>query len=115
MTTRKDTTRDRMAAAAAAGRRNSTAPAAADPTDVDDDGPPLPPRTQPVKVTVELQPIEHGRLKQWCTQTAIDLNLTNVAGAEVLRVLWNLALEDERLAARVRRELKRTGGSRRRS
>lgn len=75
---------------------------------------PRSPRTHPVKVTVELQPLEHRRLRQWCAETAADLDLPLVAAAEVFRVLWDLMLKDRDLAARVREELERTGGSRRR-
>lgn len=93
----------------------ATAPAgAADKTPAPTSAPARGPRVAPVKVTVEMDPTEHRQLRRFTMQAEIDLNLTTVAGAEVLRVLWALACEDERLADRVRRELKRTGGSRRR-
>lgn len=73
----------------------------------------VPSRTKPVKVTVEMSPVEHRKLKRWCALTAADLELSMVAGAEVLRVLWSMAQDDEVLAQRLREELARTGGSRR--
>lgn len=112
--TRKNETADRMAAARAAGRRRSgTATSSAAGAEADQDEPVIP-RTDPVKVTVEMQPIEHRRLRQFCSAVEIEYELTRVAGAEVLRVLWELMQEDPDLTTRVKRELKRTGGSRRR-
>jgi hypothetical protein len=72
------------------------------------------PRTKPVRVTVELQPVEHRGLRRLCERYADDLEVPTVAGAEVLRVLLELAQGDEQLARRVGEELGRTGGSRRR-
>jgi hypothetical protein len=72
------------------------------------------PRTRPVRVTVELSPMEHKALRQWCAQTAADLDLPVVAGAEVFRALLSLMRGDQAMADQVRAELERTGGSRRR-
>lgn len=72
------------------------------------------PRTRPVRVTVELSPMEHKALRQWCASTAAELDLPVVAGAEVFRALLALMQSDETMADRVRAELERTGGSRRR-
>ena len=71
-------------------------------------------RTTPVRVTVELAPIEHRRLRQHCAHYADDLGVPQVAGAEVVRVLLGLLDADAQLAARVGEELRRTGGTRRR-
>ncbi|WP_427896695.1 hypothetical protein ACQHIV_42175 (plasmid) [Kribbella sp. GL6] len=71
-------------------------------------------RVRPVKVTVELQPIEHQRLTRWAQRFAEELQLPRIAGAEVFRVLLDLMQHDEALAARVGQELARTGGTRRR-
>ncbi|GAA5170841.1 hypothetical protein GCM10023321_68560 [Pseudonocardia eucalypti] len=72
------------------------------------------PRTRPVRVTVELSPMEHKALRQWCAQTSADLDLPLVAGAEVFRALLSLMRTDPAVAEAVRTELNRTGGSRRR-
>ena len=72
------------------------------------------PRTRPVRVTVELSPMEHKALRQWCALTAGDLDLPVVAGAEVFRALLSLMRGNPEVADQVRTELERTGGSRRR-
>lgn len=75
---------------------------------------PAPPRTKVIKATVDLQPVEHRRLRAWCQDTADVLGIPEVAHSEVIRVLIRLVQEDPKLAARVRAELEQTGGSRRR-
>jgi hypothetical protein len=72
------------------------------------------PRTRPVRVTVELSPMEHKALRQWCAVTAAELDLPVVAGAEVFRALLSLMRGSQEMAEQVRIELERTGGSRRR-
>ncbi|HEV7787671.1 MAG TPA: hypothetical protein VGP05_01555 [Pseudonocardia sp.] len=111
-------------AAAVAGSSGARAPAgpriesaAADPPGVEAGGGPVSsrvPRTRPVRVTVELSPMEHKALRQWCAQTSADLDLPVVAGAEVFRALLSLMRGDPEVADQVRAELERTGGSRRR-
>jgi hypothetical protein len=110
-------------AAAVAGSSGARAPAgprtesAADPAGVEAGGGPVSsrvPRTRPVRVTVELSPMEHKALRQWCAQTSADLDLPVVAGAEVFRALLSLMRGDPEVAEQVRAELERTGGSRRR-
>ncbi|MFD3407010.1 hypothetical protein ACFWUU_40380 [Kribbella sp. NPDC058693] len=71
-------------------------------------------RVKPVKVTVELQPIEHQGLTRMTQRYAEELQLPRIAGAEVFRVLLDLLQHDEDLAERVGQELARTGGTRRR-
>ncbi|MDT7659382.1 MAG: hypothetical protein QOF38_4097 [Pseudonocardiales bacterium] len=110
-------------AAAVAGSSGARAPAgprtesAADPAGAEAGGGPVSsrvPRTRPVRVTVELSPMEHKALRQWCAQTSADLDLPVVAGAEVFRALLSLMRGDPEVAEQVRAELERTGGSRRR-
>jgi len=72
------------------------------------------PRTRPVRMTVEMAPVEHRRLRRLCQRYAEDLDLPDVASAEVVRVLVELAATDDDLAARVGHVLRRTGGNRRR-
>jgi hypothetical protein len=71
-------------------------------------------RVKPVKVTVELQPVEHQGLMRSTQRFAEELQLPRIAGAEVFRVLLDLMQHDEDLAERVGQELARTGGTRRR-
>lgn len=78
------------------------------------DAEPRVPRTRPVRVTVELSPMEHKQLRRWCAETSADLDLPVVAGAEVFRALLNLMHDHPEVAEQVRVELARTGGSRRR-
>lgn len=73
------------------------------------------PRTRPVRVTVELAPMEHKALRQWCAQTSAELDLPVVAGAEVFRALLSLMRGSPEVAEQVRAELLRSGGSRRRN
>lgn len=70
-------------------------------------------RTKPVKMTVDLSPIEHRKLKLWCAQTAADLELPEVAASEVVRILVARLQSDADLAERIRADLAENGGSRR--
>jgi hypothetical protein len=72
------------------------------------------PRTKPVRVTVELSPIEHRKLRKLCDRFIDELDLAEVARAEIFRALLNLADQDPQLADRLAQELRRTGGTRRR-
>lgn len=92
----------------------AAAVAAGDPVPPDADDEPRVPRTRPVRVTVELSPMEHKLLRRWCAESSADLDLPVVAGAEVFRALLSLMHSDPEVAERVRAELARTGGSRRR-
>jgi hypothetical protein len=72
------------------------------------------PRVKPVRVVVELQPVEHRNLRRLSDSFADEIGVPQVAMAEVVRVLLDVVQDDERLAARVVKELARTGGTRRR-
>ncbi len=72
------------------------------------------PRTRPVRMTVELAPMEHRALRRWCQETAEELGVSEVAGAEVVRTLLALLADDPALAKRARAALRNTGGNRRR-
>ncbi len=105
--------RSELAARAAAV--TTSVPAPSEPGSSDGrDGEPRVPRTRPVRVTVELSPMEHKQLRRWCAETSADLDLPVVAGAEVFRALLNLMHDHPEVADQVRAELARTGGSRRR-
>jgi hypothetical protein len=65
-------------------------------------------------VTVELSPIEHRKLRKLCDRFLDELDLSEVARAEVFRALLALADQDTQLADQVGQQLRRTGGSRRR-
>jgi hypothetical protein len=106
-----------VAGSTASSGAGSRAEPAGDPAGADAGGESVSsrvPRTRPVRVTVELSPMEHKALRQWCAQTSADLDLPVVAGAEVFRALLSLMRGDPEMAEQVRAELERTGGSRRR-
>jgi len=75
--------------------------------------PTTPPRVKPYRTTVELSPREYKALKGFSIDAA-DILGTSVASSEVLRTLLGLMVTDDDLARRVRNELGRTGGHRRR-
>jgi hypothetical protein len=107
--------RSELAARAAAVTMSTPGPSSNDPEPGDTrDAEPRVPRTRPVRVTVELSPMEHKKLRRWCAETSADLDLPVVAGAEVFRALLNLMHDHPEVAEQVRTELARTGGSRRR-
>lgn len=105
--------RSELAARAAAVTTSVAAPSESEQP-VARDSEPRVPRTRPVRVTVELSPMEHKQLRRWCAETSADLDLPVVAGAEVFRALLNLMHDHPEVAEQVRAELARTGGSRRR-
>lgn len=71
-----------------------------------------PPKT--VRVTVDLRWAEHRAVRLLCLWYAEQLDVPQVAGAELFRVLLQELLTDERLATRVGAALAETGGNRRR-
>ncbi|NEC15074.1 hypothetical protein G3I34_22955 [Streptomyces sp. SID8014] len=63
------------------------------------------PRVKPIRVTVDVRPTVHRRLKRWCNSTAAELDMSSVDLSALLRVLADEVLEDERLSDRVARRL----------
>jgi hypothetical protein len=55
-------------------------------------------RTAPVRITVDLSPVDHRNLKRWCDETAHQLGRASVAGADVVRVLLDRLHADPALA-----------------
>ncbi|QSB07136.1 hypothetical protein [Natronoglycomyces albus] len=62
-------------------------------------------------MTVNMPPVDHRKLKLWSAQAAADLDLPEVAAAEVLRTLWEIAVDDDDLQDRIRQRLLTSGGS----
>ncbi|THJ74767.1 MULTISPECIES: hypothetical protein [Frankia] len=46
-----------------------------------------PPRTRPVRITVDLAPVDHRALKRWADDAADEVGTAGVALADVVRVL----------------------------
>ena len=63
------------------------------------------PRVAPVRITVDLDPTRHRRLKRWCGDTAELIQRPAVAGADVVRALLDELDEDADLATRIRARL----------
>ena len=58
-------------------------------------------RTAPVRITVDLSPVDHRNLKRWCDDTALTLGRASIAGADVVRVLLDRLHSDPALAQQV--------------
>ncbi|MEV6683287.1 hypothetical protein AB0N09_41535 [Streptomyces erythrochromogenes] len=65
-----------------------------------------PPRTDPIRVTLDLSPGQHRALKRWCNQAAADHDLPTVALARVLRLLGEELVKDDDLADTIAKRLK---------
>lgn len=63
-------------------------------------------RTKPIRVTLDLRPTVHRRLKRWAATAAVTADLPVVPLAVVLRVLSDELLADEQLAERVLKRLR---------
>ncbi|MCY0923702.1 MULTISPECIES: hypothetical protein [Streptomyces] len=62
-------------------------------------------RTTPIRITVDVRPTLHRRLKRWCNGTALERDLSSVELSAVFRILADELLEDEKLAEKVAKRL----------
>lgn len=92
---------------AAAKRRRTDYGAAADRT-APTPAPPRPatpaarpPRTKPIRITLDLDPTLYHQLNVWRNRAAADMGLTRVTLAQVLRILGELLLEESDIAEKV--------------
>lgn len=64
-----------------------------------------PPRTRPVRLTLDVSPAEHAALRRLCGELAIELGVAQVSGQAVLRSLIRRVLVDEAARAQLERDL----------
>ncbi|MER0485107.1 hypothetical protein ABR737_43455 [Streptomyces sp. Edi2] len=67
--------------------------------------------TKPIRVTLDLRPPMHKKLKKWCNLTAGEHELSRVDLSAVLRVLAAELLEDDVLAEKIAQKLKEGDGA----
>jgi hypothetical protein len=63
-------------------------------------------RTRRVRRTVDLSPVDHRRLSQWCEDAAEELGLARVTSQDVFVALVTELLADEALSGAIRRSVK---------
>jgi hypothetical protein len=69
-------------------------------SDVADD-PARTPRQRSVRLTVDLLPEDHARLRQWCMDVAVKLGRGSISQADVVRVLLERLHTDPELGQQV--------------
>jgi len=67
----------------------------------DADGPARTPRPRSVRLTVDLPPEDHTKLRQWCTEVAVRLDRGRISQADVIRVLLHRLHTDPELKDQV--------------
>jgi len=88
------------ARATRAAKRESGEPAA-DATTPPATPPPIAPRSRPVRLTLDLAPVQHRELTRWCADAAYELGLSKVPATSVIRLLIGQLASDPELAARI--------------
>jgi hypothetical protein len=63
--------------------------------------PPVTPRSRPVRLTLDLAPVQHRELTRWCADAAYELGLSKVPATSVIRLLIGQLATDPELAARI--------------
>lgn len=62
--------------------------------------------TKPIRSTVDLAPMQHNALKQWCNESAVEVGRSRVTTQDVFRALAKRLLTDETLARKIRADLR---------
>jgi hypothetical protein len=86
---------------ALAGRAARTAARPPTPEPTTEAAPLVTPRAQPVRITLDLAPITHHNLLDWCRQAAITLQVPKVPAASLIRALLVQLDHDPALAERL--------------
>lgn len=89
------------ARATRAAKRESGDPTVADATTPPTTPPPIAPRSRPVRLTLDLAPVQHRELTRWCADAAYELGLSKVPATSVIRLLIGQLASDPKLAARI--------------
>ena len=63
-------------------------------------------RTARVRRTVDLPPVRHQRLAEWCNESAVELGMARLTGQDVLAALVARLLTDETLARKIHEDLR---------
>jgi len=84
------------ARATRAANRGSSEPAPGVPA-----APPAAPRSRPIRLTLDLSPVQHREFTRWCADAAYELGLSKVPATSVIRLLIGQLASDPELAARV--------------
>src|SRR6185369_17811566 len=63
-----------------------------------------PPRTTPVRLTLDVSPAMHAALRRLCGELAVELGVAQVSGQAVLRSLIRRLLVDEEARAQLERD-----------
>lgn len=66
---------------------------------------PAKPSTSRVRMTTDVDPVDHRAFKRWCDGAAEQLGRSNVAGQDVVRALLHRLLTDRDLARQVLADL----------
>lgn len=67
--------------------------------------------TKPIRVTLDLRPPMHRKLKKWCNLTGAEHEISRVDLSAVLRVLAAELLENDVLAEKIAKKLKEGDGA----